>query len=204
MAGLPVDLIGLVFAPSKRQVTSAQAAEIIAQTRAVAMGGGQPPRTVGVFVDPTLETLAQVLAAAPLDIVQLHGAETPAFCKQVGDTFGVEVWRALSIPEDEEDDQAAAANRLSAYEGAVSTVLLDTAGGGTGRAFRWDRIPPYKEAARALGLQLFVAGGLTPDNVVSLISSYRPDGVDISSGVETDGVKNIDKIASFAERVYRA
>lgn len=205
MSGLPVDLIGLMFAASKRQVTPAQASGLVAQARTVAMADGRPPRIVGVFVDPTMDTLAQVLAQVPLDIVQLHGAETPAFCKQVGDTFGVEVWRVLSVQESgDADRQEDAAHRLAPYRGVVSTIMLDTAGGGTGRTFNWERIPPYQEAARRHGLQLLVAGGLTPDNVTDLIAAYRPDGVDVSSGVETDGVKNIDKIASFAERVYRS
>jgi phosphoribosylanthranilate isomerase len=205
MAGLPVDYIGFVFAPSKRQVTAEQAARLHAVSREMAMQGGQSPRTVGVFVNPTMEQLAEVFHLVPLDVAQLHGQESPAFCREVGRRFGVEVWRALSA--DEPGGAAATAvtgaARLAAYEGAVSTVLLDTAGGGTGRTFRWDLIPSYQEKARGHGLRLIVAGGLTPDNVPELLAAHTPDGVDISSGVETDGTKDINKIAAFAERVNR-
>lgn len=199
MDGMPVDMIGFVFAPSMRQVSAEQAAKLHAAACAAAMSGGKPPRTVGVFVNPTLEQLADVLEQVPLDVVQLHGQETAAFCREVGDTFGVDVWRALPVAE-----EAGAERRLAEYAGAVSAVLLDTAGGGTGRTFRWDLIPAYREEARRHGQRLFVAGGLTPDNVAELIDGYGPDGVDISSGVETDGVKDINKIAAFAERVNRS
>ena len=206
MTGLPVDYIGFVFAASKRQVTPEQAAALREAALSAPMRGGRPPHTVGVFVDPSLEALAEALEQVPLDVVQLHGRESAAFCREVGDRFGVQVWRALSVQEELPDraPDASGAARIAAYEGAVSAVLIDTAGGGTGRAFRWELIPAYREAARRHRLQLFVAGGLTPDNAAALVSDYRPDGVDVSSGVETDGVKDILKIASFAERVNRS
>ncbi|MDB4867037.1 MAG: phosphoribosylanthranilate isomerase [Cohnella sp.] len=204
MAGLPVQYVGFVFAPSKRQVTAGQAARMHAVSREIAMQGGQPPRTVGVFVNPTLDQLTEVLQQVPLDVVQLHGQETAEFCREVGKRLGVEVWRALSADEPPGDSASAAGPaRLADYEGAVSTVLIDTAGGGTGRTFGWDLIPSYQERARQHGLRLFVAGGLTPDNVSELLAAHSPDGVDISSGVETEGTKDIKKMAAFAERVNR-
>lgn len=199
MSGLPVEYIGFVFAKSRRQLSPDQAAKLQAYSRTVAMANGKPPLTVGVFVNPTIEQLADTLSAVPLDVVQLHGEETPEFCREVQERFKVEVWRVLPVTESE--DPSSGSSRLKAYRGAVSTILLDTAGGGTGITFRWDAIPSYQEVARSLGLRLFVAGGLTPDNVDQLITSHLPEGVDISSGVETDGVKDIHKITAFAERV---
>lgn len=212
MSGLPVDYIGFVFAPSKRQVTAAQAAELHAAAQAAPMRDGKPPRTVGVFVNPTIEELADTLAQVRLDVVQLHGQESPSFCREVTTRFGVEIWRVISIREAGEKPGSGENNRsmmniealLAEYAGAVSTILLDTAGGGTGRTFCWEQIPGYQAAARRCGLRLFVAGGLAPDNVAGLIKEYEPDGVDVSSGVETDGVKDLSKIATFAERVNRS
>ncbi|MBB6735745.1 phosphoribosylanthranilate isomerase [Cohnella sp. CBP 2801] len=205
MNGLPVHYVGFVFAKSRRQVTAEQAARLREAVGRSAMAGGAAPLTVGVFVNPTMEELADAVAAAKLDVVQLHGDETPDFCREVGSRFGVEVWRALSVDEEEAEESGTVRGpgRLEAYKGAVSAVLLDTAGGGTGRTFRWERIPSYLERAHRLGFKLFVAGGLNPENVDELLSRYEPDGVDISSGVETDGVKDIGKIAAFAERVKR-
>ncbi|QTH44867.1 phosphoribosylanthranilate isomerase [Cohnella sp. LGH] len=201
MAGLQVDYIGFVFAKSRRQVTPERAAQLQEEARRVSMARGKPPLTVGVFVNPTLEQLAQTLAVVPLDVVQLHGEETPEFAREVRERLSVDVWRALSVGD---EDSAEGAARLQAYAGVVSTVLLDTAGGGTGKTFRWDVIPAYQQAAADSGLRLFVAGGLSPDNADELVATYRPAGVDISSGVETDGAKDIGKIAAFAERVNYA
>jgi len=216
MAGLPVDYVGFVFAPSRRRVTPEEAAALAGAARSVPMAGGRPPGTVGVFVNPALDELELAVRAARLGAVQLHGAETPEFCREVAERFGVAVWRALNAEEAAQaggDDAAAvgglagAAVRpgpdeiLAAYRGAAEAVLLDTGGGGTGRTFRWDVIPAWKEAARRHSLKLFVAGGLTPDNVRALIETHRPDGVDVSSGVETDGRKDVAKIAAFVERV---
>lgn len=204
MRGQPVDYIGLMFAAkSRRLVTPEHAGKLQAYARTVPMADGKPPRTVGVFVDPTLEQLAETLARVELDVVQLHGEETPAFAREVGERFGIEVWRALPVTE-ADGDAATGPARLAGYAGAVSAILLDTAGGGTGKTFRWDVIPAYQEEAAKHGLNLFVAGGLSPDNAEELIRGYRPYGVDISSGVETDGVKDNGKIATFAERVKRS
>lgn len=199
MNGMPVDLIGFVFAPSKRQVTIEQAAKLAAAARSVKMGEGASPRLVGVFVNPSMEEIGSVLAHVPLDVIQLHGQEHADFCRDVKARFGLEVWKAL--PAEEPGAGLPGPARLDEFAGIVSAVLMDTAGGGTGRTFRWELIPSYQERAHRLGLKLFVAGGLTPDNVGDLLSAYRPDGLDISSGVETDGAKDISKIAAFAERV---
>jgi len=206
MAGQRVGYVGFVFAKSKRQVSPERAAELLEVVRATPMADGRPPRAVGVFVNPTMEELERTLRIAPLDVVQLHGEETPAFAKEVRERLGVEVWRALPVSEAGAEDgrPGSGADRLKAYAGGVSTILLDTAGGGTGRAFRWDVLPAYQTEAAEHGLRLFVAGGLTPDNADELVAGYRPQGVDISSGVETDGVKDNGKIAAFVERVNNA
>ncbi|THF78380.1 phosphoribosylanthranilate isomerase [Cohnella fermenti] len=206
MKGLPVDYIGFVFAKSKRQVAPERAAELLAASRRTPMAGGVPPKTVGVFVNPTLAELERVLAAVKLDVVQLHGEETPEFARQAAERLGVKVWRALPVPGKGAiagGSALAGPARLAAYRGIAEAILIDTAGGGTGKTFRWDVIPRYRAAAAANGLALFVAGGLSPDNVDSLVGQYAPGGVDISSGVETDGVKDIAKIAAFAEKVRR-
>lgn len=202
MSGLPVDYIGFVFATSKRQISSERASKLLDLSKSIAMANGSPPRTVGVFVNPTMDNLTEVLSLVKLDVVQLHGDETPEFCQEVHDKFNVEIWRALPISEISNGmDAAPGAERLAKFRNCVTAIVLDTAGGGTGKAFHWEVIPSYQAAASQNGLQLFIAGGLSPDNAHELVTSYHPQGVDISSGVETDGVKDIHKIAAFAERV---
>ncbi|WP_246239169.1 phosphoribosylanthranilate isomerase [Paenibacillus anseongensis] len=204
---LPIDHIGLVFAPSKRQVKPDKAAELISYLRSEADQGVSVPLTVGVFVNPSQEQLTEIMAVAPLDVVQLHSQETPEFCKWVREQFDVQVFKSVSISKSENKipSSAEVAAQLDPYIGSVDAVLLDTFdpvyGGGSGKTFAWDCIPVYQEWARTAGVKLLVAGGLQPDNVDQLVEAYRPDGVDVSSGVETDGVKDIAKITAFVERV---
>ncbi|MEK3787741.1 phosphoribosylanthranilate isomerase [Paenibacillus sp. FSL K6-1230] len=202
MVHLPVDYIGFVFAPSKRRVTAQQAAELIPilrewQTEAA-------PQSVGVFVNPELQELRELLHTAPLDIIQLHGQESPEFCRAVKEQLDLRVIKALPITDGTE---ASVHNQLDDYIGTIDALLLDTHdpvyGGGSGRTFAWDRIPAYQDWAQQHGITLLVAGGLHSENVTELIALYAPDGLDVSSGVETDGMKDIQKITSFVERVKR-
>lgn len=202
LARLPVDYAGFVFAPSKRRLTPAQAAVL-----ASAFAEAQPvvqTQLVGVFVNPTLQELEETLKAVPLDVVQLHGDETPEYCRKVRNEFDIKVFKALPVPEHTDEDGASIV-MPDDYADVVEAILLDTydpqAAGGTGRTFRWPVIPSFRSWAERAGIKLFVAGGLTADNVGSLIADYEPHGVDVSSGVETNGVKDIAKITAFVERV---
>ncbi|MUG71734.1 MULTISPECIES: phosphoribosylanthranilate isomerase [Paenibacillus] len=214
VARLPVDYVGFVFARSKRQVSAAQAGAMIA-----AMREASPERRVkaaGVFVNPALEELDAVLREAPLDVLQLHGQETPDYCRTVKERYpGVEVIKAFSLPHEAAaagdgpsgagPDVSAIADRFNPYLGTIDGILLDTLdplyGGGSGKTFAWHVIPSYLAWSREAGIPLLVAGGLRPDNVGSLLDAYHPDGVDVSSGVETDGAKDLMKIKTFVERV---
>ncbi|TBL79733.1 phosphoribosylanthranilate isomerase [Paenibacillus thalictri] len=197
IAHLPIDHIGFVFAKSRRQVTPGQAGTLIRKLGAE-RGGQSLPLFFGVFVNPGMDQLAETLREAPLDVIQLHGQEDAAFCREVKRRFGVQVYKVFSVRE---EDDTAALEQLAAFRGAIDGFLLDTAGGGTGKTFDWSRIPPFQLWAKEAGIPLLIAGGLDPDNVTDLITRYNPDGVDVSSGVETDGQKDTDKITAFVERV---
>ncbi|QYR19895.1 phosphoribosylanthranilate isomerase [Paenibacillus sp. sptzw28] len=197
MDGLPVDEIGFMFANSKRRVSPELAGRLIGEVRSLQTPDGLSPRAVGVFVGATLEQLRELLAVAPLDVVQLHGEESADLCAAIRKELGVEVWKVFPVTGLPSDGPS----RLFPYLGAVDAVLIDTAGGGTGRPFAWDEINSYKEAAKQIGVPLYVAGGLHPGNIGELLDVYTPDGVDVSSGVETDGVKDTEKIRLFVERV---
>ncbi|MDQ0192978.1 phosphoribosylanthranilate isomerase [Paenibacillus wynnii] len=206
MLHLPLDYIGLVFAPSRRKVTPERAAELIAELEG--WKTGEAPRTTGVFVNPEIEELRELLSVVPLDVIQLHGDEGPDFCRKVQETFPqVQVWKTVSVAA--QDNSKNGNNfRIEDFAGSVHALLLDTYDpqqkGGSGRTFAWEKIPGYKEQAAALGIPLFVAGGLHPDNVGELLEGYAPDGVDVSSGVETDGLKDIVKMTAFVERVKQS
>lgn len=226
---LQVDYIGFVFARSRRQIQPGQAARFIRIVQE--LPAQERPQTVGVFVTPTREELAAVMAEAPLDVIQLHHTDEAALCHYIKQELKAAVHLVIAVGEDKmgetesecapgisqaalpatenaavaEKKLAAAIARLSPYQGAVDAVLLDTYdpvyGGGSGRTFPWEAIPVYREAAHRLGMKLIAAGGLNAENVGRLIADYGPDGVDVSSGVETDGRKDRVKINRFVERV---
>ncbi len=181
-------MVGFVFyPPSPRAVTPAEAA--LLSTR---IDGG--PVRVGLFVDPTDEEIAAVLAAVPLGLIQLHGAESPARCAAIRARFGVPVMKALGIGS--EADFAA----LEDYAPAVDRFLLDAkppAGaslpGGNAAAFDWGLT-----AGQVIPRPWLLAGGLTPETVAEAIRQSGAAGVDVSSGVErARGVKDPGRIRAF-------
>ena len=187
------DLVGFVFAASKRRVSPELAGDMIRTLKAA----GSKAMSAGVFVNPTLTELEEAMASAPLDVIQLHGTETPEFCERVKARFaGILVYKVFPVSAQDNISE-----QLDAYCHTIDAIMLDTIGGGTGKTFEWECIPKYSAYAGSIGLPLIVAGGLNPDNVEDLVKSYRPDGVDVSSGVETDGIKDLNKISAFIERV---
>jgi phosphoribosylanthranilate isomerase len=198
---LPIDQVGFIFAPSKRQVSPKQAGEMISLLRSNYRES--VPQTVGVFVNPTREFIIETMAHAPLDVIQLHSPETVELCRWIKETFHVKLYKVISVSESSEIQHQL--ELLIPYSEVVDAILLDTydpiVGGGTGKTFAWHYITEYLAWTRQFGLKLIVAGGLNAENVAQLIADYKPDGVDISSGVETDGSKDTFKIQAFVERV---
>lgn len=209
MINLPADYIGFVFDGSKRRIDVAQAGELLRVLDEWAPGSR--PRSVGVFVNPDDERLIDVMRQAPLDVIQLHGQESPQRCSEIRERFGVQIFKAWSVDGQQQTMEGLMerpVDELEAYFGTIDALLLDTYdpvyGGGSGKTFAWARIPAYLAWTRQHGIPLFVAGGLTAENVEKLVIEYHPEGVDVSSGVETNGVKDISKITAFVERVKRA
>ncbi|WP_400163777.1 phosphoribosylanthranilate isomerase [Brevibacillus sp. TJ4] len=191
LTSLEVDYVGLIFAPSKRRVDAKTAHELL---RSVA---GHPP-AVGVFVNPTIEELEEVLAQVPLSVIQLHGQEGPAFCRTVRERFARPVWKALAVGE-----EADPTDQIRVYADTVEAFLFDThdpaQAGGTGKRFSWEQIPQLQAACQEV--TAIIAGGINAGNVDELISRYTPAVIDVSSGVETDGIKDAEKIRRFIGRV---
>jgi phosphoribosylanthranilate isomerase len=188
---LAVDYVGLVFAPSKRRVDAETARELLSAVP-------DHPPAVGVFVNPTIEELEDVLRLVPLSVIQLHGQESPEYCGLVAERFSLPVWKALAV-----GGEADATREIERYSGVVKAFLFDTFDpsqpGGTGKRFSWDQIPRLQEQCKELGC--VIAGGINSDNVSELIERYQAGVIDVSSGVETDGEKDADKIRILVERV---
>jgi len=191
------DFIGLVMAPSPRQVTVAQAQEIVGALREQ----HEPVEVVGVFVNMPAPAVNRIARACNLDWVQLSGTETWAYCQMIDrPLIKVVHIEAGQSPEEVRDRLAQGSQALSQQE---HRYLLDSRlgdrYGGTGITFDWGLAG---EVAREF--PLIIAGGLTPENVGEAIKTAAPWGVDVSSGVEVDGVKSTVRIKAFIEAVRRA
>jgi len=186
-ARLGADAIGLVFtARSKRQVTLAQAREIVAAL---------PPfvATVALFMDDDADRVRQVIDEVQPSLLQFHGGETDGWCMQFGRPF----LKAIAMGEG-----AAALPRLREYPQAAA-LLLDGHGfgeaGGSGKAFDWSMLP------HELAQPVILAGGLHSGNVADAVRLLRPWAVDVASGVESSpGIKDPDKLAAFIRAVRAA
>ncbi|TRY28150.1 phosphoribosylanthranilate isomerase [Brevibacillus sp. LEMMJ03] len=191
LARLDVDYVGLVFAESRRRVDAQTAGALLASVP-------DHPPAVGVFVNPTEAELEHVLAHVPLAVIQLHGQESPAFCESVRQRFSLPVWKALAVGSGEP-----LANVVNAYRGAADAFLFDTydprQAGGTGKRFSWEQILLLREWTAPA--PCIIAGGINADNVAELVGGFRPAIIDVSSGVESDGEKDAEKIRQFVERV---
>lgn len=166
------DYIGFVFAESKRQVSLEQAQELAKRVTG-------KTKIVGVFVSPSLEELEQAISRVPLDMVQIHGAFDEALMPMIS----VPVIRAIQL-----SDQEAQVSSQADY------LLFDAPVAGSGQTFDWGLLKDQK-----IQQDFFIAGGLTEDNVRQARETFQPYAVDVSSGVETDGRKDIEKIKAFIE-----
>ena len=168
------DYIGFVFAPSKRQVTLEQAAELAKFIPSYI-------QKVGVFISPSRAELLEAVDKVGLDFVQVHG--------QVVDKL-FENLPCGSIQAVQVDERGHVPNSQADY------LLFDAPVAGSGQTFDWGRLDTTELAQPS-----FIAGGLNEDNVARAIQHFSPFAVDVSSGVETDGQKDHEKIRRFIERV---
>ncbi len=214
------DAVGFVFAPSPRRIEPERAREIVAAL---------PRRTerVGVFANEPAERIREIVARVGLTAVQLHGEVTLGFVNEVHaqlQACGTKIIRVLKMPRFREakPQEAVGWDPFGAGEaeldpstgqlrlGPIAALLFDNAGpggrGGTGRAFDWS-------AGRAMiaglgmasGVRIIVAGGLTPENVGEAMTTLRPWGVDVCSGVErARGAKDHEKLLAFVTAVRAA
>lgn len=223
------DYMGFVFAPSKRQVTVDQAKTLVEElhkqygnrysreevqcSNDVVQDGAvigavhegtltstenasptlihqEAIKTVGVFVNETLDNLVSIATEANLDVVQLHGDEDEAFIQSLKERTNVEVWKAVQI--------RSAADAETWSDSSADMLLFDAyhkdERGGTGEVFDWSCLDEFERP-------FMLAGGIDSTNVARAIRTVRPYGIDISSGIETDGVKDDEKIKAFTNIV---
>lgn len=166
---------GFVFAPSKRQVTPAAALKLREQLHPAI-------QSVGVFVNHSLDEIVALYKTGVIGLVQLHGNEPEQYVHQLQARCPAPVIRAIPV------------NAPPQYSGSAPFVLFDTPcpqNGGSGQAFNWNHLAGYQ------GQPYFLAGGLHSGNVAQAIATLHPYCVDVSSGIETNGYKDFEKMQAF-------
>jgi phosphoribosylanthranilate isomerase len=181
------DALGFMFYErSKRYVTPDAVAEIVDQLPPFVM-------RVGVFVDPSVETVNETTSTCGITALQFHGSESPEFCGQ----FGLPVIKAFRITDKN------SLEALPQYQTSAWLLDSDVPGqlGGTGAKFDWS----LAQRATSLGRPVILAGGLTPENVAAAVREVRPYGVDVSSGVElAPGRKDAQRVKAFIRAAREA
>ena len=173
------DYIGFVFAEiSKRKVSALEASKLKSKLDPAV-------KAVGVFLDDKLDFVASMLNLGIVDVVQLHGSEDEAYIEKVRKITNKPIIKAFIIRSEEDVKRA---------ERSTADFILLDGGKGEGRAFDWSLLKEIKRP-------YFLAGGLNPDNVGDAVKALKPFAVDVSTGIETDGVKDREKMTAFANTV---
>lgn len=190
IAQLGATALGFICAQSSpRYVSPAQIAAIVATLPLDPAGEPQCDR-IGVFVNASLEDICQTVAISNLNGVQLHGTEAPEFCDRLRQRLStVEIIKALRIRSGSD------LNQVDVYAAWVDTLLLDAydpkLAGGTGKTLDWRSLQQFQPPC-----PWFLAGGLTPANILTALRQTKPHGIDLSSGVEhAPGDKNLNEVA---------
>ena len=184
--------MGLVFAPSKRQVTVEQAKTLVEELHKqyAVRYNSETIKIVGVFVNETIENLLKIAEEVKLDVIQLHGDEDESFIQILKEQSNVEVWKAVQVRR--------AADAEKWIDSSADMLLFDAyhkdERGGTGEVFDWSSLDEFERP-------FMLAGGIDSTNVARAIRTVRPYGLDISSGIETNGVKDDEKIKAFTNIV---
>lgn len=176
------EYIGFVFAEKSRRFVPRDQAENLKKML-------DPSITaVGVFVDEILENVAALLNDGVIDAAQLHGAEDENYIRELKRLTGKTVIKAVRV-----NDRADVEN---AEKSSADLILFD-AGAGDGKTFSWEILDHAKRP-------YILAGGLTPENAGEAVRTLHPYGVDVSSGIETDGKKDVEKMERFVRTVRNA
>lgn len=186
------DYIGFIFAESKRRVDPKVVKEWLASVDI------SSKQVVAVFVNPTIKEINEVLTVFPIDVIQLHGNESVSDIMELKKSYTGSVWKALHHHQQTLEE-------LEIYKDVVDGFIIDSRikgqWGGTGVSFDWSAIPNYIKFSEDHNKLCFIAGGVNETNIQKLLT-YKPQGIDLSSGIEVNDKKSRDKINQIEERVY--
>lgn len=178
---LQPEYIGFVFAKGSKRYVSAETAARLKEALAEGI------TTVGVFVNESVEKVAALLNEDIIDIAQLHGSEDDEYIRKLKSLSNKTIIKAFRIEKESDVEN---------IESCIADYVLLDSGAGSGECFEWNLIKEIKRP-------FFLAGGLNTKNVEKAVKDIRPFAVDVSSGIETDGIKDKDKMAAFVAMVRK-
>ena len=185
------EYVGFVMAESKRKVSPFEAASWL--DRHPLPG----KKVAALFVNASLSDILEAVKQCPIDIIQLHGTESVEMVQLVKEKTKKEVWKAI---RHDDDAFSALESYLPYVDGFVVDAKVKGEWGGTGQRFDWKHVPRYVQFGKKHQVPLFIAGGITPENVASLLR-YDRWGIDLSSGIERNGKKNKEKLTALEKRL---
>lgn len=167
------DFVGIIFYPKSKRYVDLETAKLLVEKL------DKNIKSVGVFVNEEADKINEILDYTGIDIAQLHGDESPEFCKKIKK----EVWKAISVEDEKILDE------IKKYKENISLILFDNGKGGTGKSFDWNLIKNLDK-----DLKIALAGGISADNIEKAMKEIKPNLIDVNSCVETDGFKDEEKI----------
>ena len=179
---LKPDYIGFVFAKKSKRYVDRETARLLRAELDPSI------KAVGVFVNEDLNEVAGLLNDGIIDVAQLHGSEDETYIEALRRLTDKTIFKAFRIDTKEDVKRA--------NESSADLVLVDSGNGGTGTVFDWDLLKEMKR-------RFLLAGGLNTENIAEAIDTVKPYGVDVSSGIETDGVKDKEKMKDFVLKVRK-
>ena len=175
------EYIGFIFASKSRRYISPESALKLKSRLSPEI------KSVGVFVNESLEKISEISSADIIDIIQLHGSESEDYIQRLKDLTGKLIIKSFIIESEK---------ILNLAEKCRADYVLLDSGAGTGKIFNWEIIKNFPR-------EFFLAGGLTPENVCDAVKYLEPFAVDVSSGIESDGAKDKNKMAAFISAVRK-
>jgi phosphoribosylanthranilate isomerase len=172
------DYAGFVFAKSRRQITKEQAQNFRKNLKPEII-------SVGVFVDADISEIKELFDLKVISAAQLHGNETEEYIKELREKCAVKIIKAVNVLKNPDFEK---------IKNSFADFILFDSGTGSGKTFSWRLLPEMKR-------DFFLAGGLNIENIDEAVKQVKPFGVDLSSGVETDGFKDKEKILSIVRRI---
>lgn len=169
------DYVGFIFAPSKRQI-NLETANILKNRL------DSRVKTVGVFVNSNIDYITNIVKKGVIDLIQLHGNEDELYISELRKNVDIEIIKAIKV------------NEFNSINSSTASYILLDSGGGSGQTFDWELAPKINKP-------LFIAGGISIDNIKEAIDFFNPFALDVSSSVETDGFKDYEKIINLSNKL---